>query len=147
MNDLVFMVILLGAVMLAVYLYAHKKGGIDKKNLRDWGVVLLIFVLALGASALKGAYADEMKWYAEIDWVKYTEFYVGIDYQLREFNPQCVANGIDDRINSNVGLTQNVLAYRGVELDLVFTHHSCAINDDLKLYDAIGPRLTYRVVW
>jgi hypothetical protein len=146
MTDLMLFGLALISFAVATYIYAQYKGGIKPKNLKDWGVVALIFVLAATLALAQRVSAKELDW-NEARFFEYTEFYVGLEYQLRKDNPQCSPEGTDDRIISHVGITQHIMSYKNVELEAVFTHHSCAINDDLYVSDSIGPRLIYRVVW
>lgn len=141
MTPLLYALILIAAVMAITYAYAIAMGGIKRKNLKDWGFVVLISAIMGVFALINTARADEWRT------LEYTEAYIGLDWQLREDNPQCHKGGTDDRITSHGGLTQHLIGYGEADLELVYTHHSCAINDDLFVYDGVGVRVTYRLEW
>lgn len=126
--------------MLLLYIFAQAKGGITKNNLKDWRTFVVAGVVVGGLLlAVSEAKAEELEFFS------YAGVSLGLEYNLRDFNPACEAGGNDDRINSNGQIYFNVVEYGYVTLDIAFIHHSCAINDDLHLYDAVGPRFNFEV--
>jgi hypothetical protein len=141
MTDLIFATILSFIVMSGVYVYAIGRGGITRRNLKDWGFALVLICLFALFALVNFARADEWRT------LEYTEAYLGIDWQLRDDNPQCYPDGTDDRITSHGGLTQHLIGIGAADLELVYTHHSCAINSDRFVYDGLGVRVTYKIHW
>lgn len=141
MTELAFYSITLTTLVLSLYFYAKKTGGIKKSNLKDWWPFLILGLISLLFIAAK-SHAEEIKFF------QYTEVYLGLDYHPRQPNSQCYQDAqARDNINSNGGIIQNLLEVKKTKLELVYTHHSCAIADDRITYDAIGIRLNYRIVW
>jgi len=50
-----------------------------------------------------------------------------------------------DKLTSNMGLYQNLVTSGRLNLQIRYTHHSCAINYDKPSYDAIGLIIEYRL--
>lgn len=144
MTDLLLMIAFCVGVGAVIYGHAKWRGGMNKVNLKDWLAVAAIVAIAGIFAVINEARADEL------DLLAYTEVYAGIDYQLREQNPQCYAEGelqVDDRSTSHLGVVQSIFIYDNVDLAVVYTHHSCAVNNDYLIYDAIGLRITYTLNW
>lgn len=143
---MIYLIIAMLVGCAAVYLYARKTGGITKSNLKDWRFVLIFFGLVCALALVGKANATET------DWFSYTAVYAGLDYHFAEANPQCDPGpGARDNLNSNGGIIQNVVIwseeYWTATLDGTYTHHSCAIEDDRLVYDAVGIRAEYRIYW
>jgi len=88
---------------------------------------------------------------AKLDYFVYTEVYGGIDHPGGQ-SPQCLNDGINNRITSNGGIKQNLFEYWPQRRWLIYsnvkwTHHSCAFNSDRNTYDAPGVELAFRVYW
>ena len=80
-------------------------------------------------------------------YMNYADAYVGLDIP-NGTSPQCRDRGdIDDKTTSNLGLVGNVYesADTHFKTNLKYTHHSCAFNSDIRVYDAIGVELKYRI--
>lgn len=68
--------------------------------------------------------------------------YMGLDYPMTGRSPQCLqrAGEIDDRTTSNLGVRINVYESESGNwrANAKYTHHSCAFNSDIRVYDALG---------
>lgn len=73
--------------------------------------------------------------------------FMGID-RTKKISPQCHAGGYDDRSTSNMGFRVNVWQSpsKNVRFNLMYTHHSCALNPDRNSYDAIGAQVEW-FIW
>ena len=141
MNDFILAAIIAIVLTVSGYVYAIKKGGIKSKNLKDWWFVAAL-VAIMGIFAAVNTFAED-----DIKWLQYTEAYLGLDYEYKDANPMCETGGTDDRLTSHGGIVQNIFVLDNMELNALYTHHSCAINDDKIVYDAVGLRITYRIDW
>lgn len=140
----------LGGAILSIILILLVKFGSPKKIIKYFSTkegkgVLVGIVLFLGiggAIALFSpkAEAKELKWFA------YSEVFLGLD-QTKKISPMCRKGDISDRLTSNGGLRFNILQSgdRRGEFNILYTHHSCALNGDAKSYDALGFQFTYKI--
>lgn len=73
--------------------------------------------------------------------------FMGID-RTKRISPQCHSGGHDDRSTSNMGFRVNVWQSpsKNVRFNLMYTHHSCALNPDRNSYDAIGAQVEW-FIW
>lgn len=73
--------------------------------------------------------------------------FMGID-RTKKQSPQCQAAGFDDRSTSNLGFKANIWQSpsKNVRFNLMYTHHSCALNPDRNSYDAIGAQVEW-FIW
>lgn len=80
-------------------------------------------------------------------WLNDGHVFAGIDY-TRNQSPQCQSGGFDDRSTSNMGFKANVWQSpsKNVRFNLMYTHHSCALNPDRNSYDAIGAQVEW-FIW
>jgi len=129
--------VLIGTMNGPTKAYAHlrKYPGITK------GILLALVAGVLFALGAQKANAGT--------WVEYTEMFLGLD---RTFgvSPQCVNDGgPDPKTTSNMGFRQHI--YKSDDtlynVNLKYTHHSCAFNTDRYSYDAIGVELNYKINW
>ena len=96
-------------------------------------VLLFVAGMFLSISAVKAS---------DVSFFNSTTLFVGLDH-TNKLSPMCHEGGANDRLTSNVGLSQNLLVINDVHVDAEYTHHSCAISEDDKQYDAIGVKLSY----
>ena len=72
--------------------------------------------------------------------------YAGLDY-TKKLSPQCKHGGPDDHTTSNLGLRGGL--YRSddkkFDINVKYTHHSCAFSPDAASYDAVGVELEYKL--
>ncbi len=115
-----------------------------------WGLAIgFSLVAAIVLSLLPGkAEAMPQTKYGHNQYLAYTEVFAGLDYTKKQ-SPMCDPGTPDDRLTSNLGISQNLyLSYdERFDLSANFTHHSCAVNGDWLQYDAQGLKATYRVWW
>ena len=128
-------------VVVLMYVFAVVKGGISKRNLKDWAFVGAVFSVMVLLFFADKANAEEWTYF------EYIEAYLGIEYVLNDINPQCEPGGTDDRLISNGGIMQQIIGYGNADVNFGFRHHSCAINDDRFVSNAILFELTYRIDW
>jgi hypothetical protein len=83
---------------------------------------------------------------AKADWLNDATVFAGLDYTKSQ-SPQCEVNQIDNHGTSNLGVKLNVWqsASENVRVNSKYTHHSCALGKDARLYDALGVELEWRV--
>lgn len=103
-----------------------------------FGIALAVLIPVLIAGVVTVAKADEVKYLQD------TVIFAGID-STKKLSPQCYEGGVNDRFTSNLGITQHLVGYKDVSSHIMYTHHSCAINRDLRSYDAIGFRIEWRI--
>lgn len=101
--------------------------------------ILKGIVMALVFSALFGL-ASQVK---AGTFFNYAEVIAGLE-ATKKSNPMCVGGTVDDRTGSNIGLRLNIYKSENFDLNLGYTHHSCAFSEDDRSYDAAGIELKYR---
>lgn len=86
-------------------------------------LIALTFVLT-GCSSFKNPYVD---------------VYAGLE-RTKNLSPQCEIGGADDKLTSNlgVGVCSEISSDRDTHICGVYRHHSCAITNDDRSYDAFG---------
>lgn len=67
----------------------------------------------------------------------HTTLFAGLDNTFK-VSPQCYAGGVNDTLTSNLGIQQHLIGFKDVDLYAKYQHHSCATNQDLNGYDAVG---------
>lgn len=146
LEEIKLFLMLTGALLGMLLFYSAVRTGFTVKGFKDYwlvsegkssiplSIMKILLVPALAGVALFGinqAKASEAKWF------DYSTVFVGLDYTIKE-NSFCYKGGINDRISSNMGVTQNIWLKGNVNVGFKYTHHSCAINKDLPSYDAVG---------
>ena len=100
------------------------------------GIVLAVAAVSLLAilSGCSGTYLNHASVYAGLD-------------NTKKISPQCEADGLDDRLTSNLGARINLYESEDGKFsnDFQYTHHSCAFNVDEAGYDAFGFQLDYKI--
>lgn len=120
--------------------FAHAEGS-DKPIWKGIGFIigmpLLMVLLLFGINKVaKGE---------EIQYFDYTSVFIGIDHTQR-VSPFCEKEGVSDRFTSNMGVKQNIAVYKNFDVNVKYTHHSCAINPDSSNgYDAIGVMFEWKL--
>jgi len=104
------------------------------------GIVLapvVILLIALLLSLLNKAHAQGT-------WFNEAGVFIGLDRTFKQ-SPQCQANTVDDRGTSNLGVWGNLWQSdsKRVQVNLKYTHHSCALGADRNGYDAAGVELRW----
>lgn len=79
---------------------------------------------------------------AEVKYFNGTTIFAGIDRTIK-ISPQCVSNNIDARLTSNIGIRQNFVTYKDIDVTGQYTHHSCAVGVDKDVYDGFGVTLQW----
>lgn len=143
--------LLSGAMVGALLLYAFYKAGWNKdifmknwvksegKKPPVWKAVLIILSIPIIIYFfLYSANAESSEWFDG------ATVFTGIDY-TSEQSPVCHENGVDDRLTSNIGFTQNIYRTNDVSFNFKYTHHSCALNADERHYDAGGIFVEVRI--
>lgn len=158
MSELFYQVItfiLLSAGMLSgLLLYVYYKNGFSSKKYKQYwnhsegdksiwkGIGLIIGVPALIGILLftfHNASASEIKYF------DHATVYMGLDNTLNP-SPFCSNEGINNRITSNMGFTQNLVKKDMFSFNAKYTHHSCAVNPDSDTaYDSVGIFLEWRI--
>ncbi len=142
---------------IALNVAAFRLGGIRNaiKYIRDpqhksieKGVVLFsgigIIVGIIFAILINTAHAAEPE-QEELNWFKYGEIFIGVDFPIDGTSPQCVKDGPDNKTTSNGGFRANVIQYGRFDLNAKYQHHSCAFNVDRNTYDQVGVEASYRL--
>ena len=124
----------IGLILVALYLIAAYKTksfkpALDAGALK--GIILATIFVVVSGLFFDKAYATE--WSI----INYTTVFAGVD-QTKKVSPMCKEGGLDDRLTSNIGINQNLVTINGVDVNLQYTHHSCALGKDAKGYDAVG---------
>ena len=101
-------------------------------------VILLVPVLMAAVLYTANAKADEIKWFDG------ATVFTGLDYTANQ-SPLCQPTGVNDRLTSNIGFTQNIVAQGPMRVSAKYTHHSCAISADMNSYDAIGIVIEWKI--
>lgn len=85
---------------------------------------------------------------ADDEYFEYTEIFLGVDSTFKE-SPQCRSGSTDDKLTSNLGVTQHIYTWKdsNVFLTASWQHHSCVIGRDQNTYDAFGFKVTKRFDW
>lgn len=118
-------------------MYAYFKTRRGKKVLK--GIIIFI-AFGLGTASISDAIAEEYEFF------DYGEVYLGID-STRNTSPQCGHGEYSERMTSNGGLRVNLIKSKNdlFEFNVKYTHHSCAFNDDINNYDALGVEAVYKL--
>lgn len=98
---------------------------------------LAILVIALVLSLLN-------KVQAQGRWMNEAGVFIGLDSTFKQ-SPQCQSNTVDERGTSNLGVWGNLWQSdsKRVQVNLKYTHHSCALGADRNGYDAAGVELRW----
>lgn len=103
------------------------------------GIILaaVVFPIVM-AAGIKLAYlfigeaqADEVRYFT------HTTIFAGLD-STQKVSQQCYAGDVNDRLTSNLGVQQQLIGYKDIDVYAKYTHHSCATGRDNQGYDAIG---------
>ncbi len=113
-------------------------------NLINSTLKVLAWVVAIILLSAQALQADEIKWFDG------TYAYFGLDVTNGASNVcegQSWTGDIadSDKLTSNMGVYQNLVTSGRLNLQIRYTHHSCAINYDKPSYDAIGLIIEYRL--
>lgn len=103
-----------------------------------FGVVVVIAVAF--SIALIAAKANSLEFFGGGD------IFVGLD-STRKISPMCDPGVNSDKLTSNVGLRADLLSSddKKTNVNIKYTHHSCAFNPDAKSYDAVGVEVVYKL--
>lgn len=82
------------------------------------------------------------------EYLKDGSVYMGLDVPMQT-SPQCrsYSNEVDDKTTSNLGVRVNVYESgdNKFRTNAKYTHHSCAFNTDIRVYDALGIEFEYKL--
>ena len=120
--------------------YFKKNLGILKGIVMFTGAFIIIAILSLWGGKVK---ADSLK---DLTYFNYAEVFVGMDY-TKKLSPMCYTGEYSDRLTSNGGVRLNLVRTmsKRVEVNTLYTHHSCAYNKDREQYDAVGVQVTWKI--
>ena len=113
-----------------------------KKNKDVWSGIrfALIFSVVIASLSLLNGCAGS--------WVRDGSVYMGLDLPSEQ-SPQCldVRGQYDDKTTSNLGLRLNIFESDDTRFrtNAKYTHHSCAFNKDVRVYDALGVEFEYKI--
>ena len=150
MSDLAVFTVAIIAVMFAVLAFAASTlGGLSEAaayfRTRQGRRVLTSMLMAVGAAV--GMAFILYTATAQARWLHWAEVYAGVDIPVKQ-SPQCRQfDPIDNRLTSNFGARVAIWERRRFTLAGAYTHHSCALGVDRRVYDALGVQATYRVTW
>lgn len=105
-------------------------GGIKKATLFIVGLLVVAF-LSMEVAEAEPQYFPEAYVFAGFD-------------KTKNISPMCEPDGADNRATSDLGVGVVVLRYHTLDVNLERTHHSCAVNEDDKSYDAWGIKARWR---
>lgn len=98
---------------------------------------LAILIIALVLSLLN-------KVQAQGRWMNEAGVFIGLDSTFKQ-SPQCQVNTVDNKGTSNLGAWLNVWQSSSdrLQVNVKYTHHSCALGQDRNGYDAFGVELRW----
>ena len=149
MTGFILFAISIAFVLTGVVIYAKvSKQKPDKQTQKEWYIfagapIAVGLVLSLFAANAK---ADDINY----KWFEETTVFAGLDIHqagMGNINPVCAQDGSGDNLNSHGGIRQSIISADGFALSGTYTHHSCAVNDDLLVYDSIGIVGSYTINW
>lgn len=162
MPDILANVLIFTTLMLMVFVFlfirtAIRAGGFKEmiayyklhRTYRDWLPLLwiptaLMTLLLLVATVTR---ADEA---SDISWLNYTSIHAGLEVPVRS-GPSTICkwqlDSVDNRLTSNLGLTQHLVGWYDIDIVASYTHHSCAIDGDWNLYDGVGVQAVWTHYW
>ena len=106
------------------------------------GIAASVIITAIIAGLVTLAYSSTAK--AEVRFLEETSIFAGLESTLKT-SPMCYSDGVDDKLTSNLGIRQHLVGYKDINLNLQYTHHSCAVNRDSKAYDAFGVQVEWSI--
>ena len=158
MNELFNLALIFGAIMVTVFALLFgwswfELGGYEKARehwkrkqpLPDMTPLLYIpagimFVLALLFSQKADA--------AEYTYVQWLQVDAGLEWQVGDVPFTTCRETSDnnlDKLGSNLGAALNLININdSIEINAKYTHHSCAVESDYKVYDAVGVQIGWR---
>ena len=84
----------------------------------------------------------------EVTYLNWVEAEAGLDWQVGDIAfVQCVPNETDnlDKLGSNLGAKLNLIEVdKSIQINTKYTHHSCAVETDHLVYDAVGLQIVWR---
>lgn len=152
MFDLTFALLGIAAVLGITLLWKFKGKVGDivsyfKRNLGVLkGIVLFVgafIVVAVATLWVSSTQADGLK---DLTYFNYAEIFVGMDH-TKKLSPMCHTGEHSDRLTSNGGIKLNLVSTMSqrVEVNTLYTHHSCAYNRDREQYDAFGVQVVWKL--
>lgn len=138
-----------------LFLWSAKvKGGIkpalkhwkEKRLFRDMtGLIWIPPVLFGLISIANHAKADELVFF------EYLQINAGLEYQIYDKPFTTCEQSSDqlDQVGSNLGAVLNIATLKSnayqLSVNSVYTHHSCAVETDYNVYDAVGLQVAWRL--
>lgn len=107
-----------------------------------FGVVAFIF--GLGSLVVFSLWAQKAE-AEELEYFSYAEVFIGVDNTFK-VSPQCFPGENSDKATSNGGVRMSIVRNKRASVNVKYTHHSCAFNQDRETYDAIGLEATW-LLW
>jgi len=148
------LVIVAGMIYVFVYLgksfagWKVKEGrGAAASALLGVGSIIVIAFLISVVGAIFGSSNANADTDMNGTFFNYTSVSLGIDHTFK-VSPQCVEGGTDDRLTSNLGITQNIWqSYNKVhDISLAYLHHSCVFGKDRNGYDGLGLKYNWTLI-
>jgi len=152
MNDLMIFIGVMVIILIGLFIIIMHKVGYSYKALSDYmkkvenktvlqaggGIISAMLIAALIVFMIGQAVAEEGKWLDK------GSVFVGIDYH-KNGSVFCQGNGVNDELNSNLGVNIEVYRYGNHSISGNYTHHSCALNPDVNTYDGAGFKYEWRI--
>lgn len=108
-----------------------------------WLPALAVLILSLLFSP--DAAAEQKPQISYLNWI---EAEAGLEWQIGEVEfVQCKPNTTDDldKLGSNLGARLNLIEIDdSIQINAKYTHHSCAVETDRLVYDAVGLQIVWR---
>lgn len=83
---------------------------------------------------------------AEITYFNYAQIETGLEYQVGDKAFTTCYEGTFDKVGSNLGASVNFMEInKTFEINGRYTHHSCALERDFNVYDAVGIQLIWKI--
>jgi signal transduction histidine kinase len=106
------------------------------------GIAASVIITTIIAGLVTLVYSSTSN--AQVRILDSTTIFAGLESTFKT-SPMCYSDGVDDKLTSNLGVRQHVVGYKDINLNLQYTHHSCAINRDSKAYDAVGVQIEWLI--
>lgn len=152
MSDILIFIGVMLAILSGLFIVVMTKVGFSYTALKDYimktenksikkasaGIIGAMLIVALAVFS----FGNVVK--AEGVWFNTGSVFIGVE-QTSGASPFCTSEGVNDKLTSNLGADIQVYKNGNHSISGVYTHHSCALNPDINVYDAIGFRYVLRI--
>lgn len=136
-------ILLASTLGIGVYLLATGKS-LQERAIN--GIIMAAVVPAIVVGVL--LFASNAFSAPKFTYFEWTEVYAGLEVPKDRVSPQCIESSSgDNRLTSNIGARQHLVGFGNATVVANYIHHSCAISSDIRIYDAIGIQMQYRINW